>query len=193
MADLAEAWPLDAVFVPGRYGASGPAGVTVAGRRGVAATGVIARAGQGAAVAEAVRAAFGLALPETPRRVATGAVEAIWAGPGRWLLLGPGEHAVAAAIGDRAAITDLTDARVLLRLSGPRARDVLAKGVPLDLHPRVFAPGDAALTMAALIPVHLWQVDEAPTFDIAVARSLAGSLFDWLRDAAAEYGLDIAA
>ena len=35
-----------------------------------------------------------------------------------------------------AAVSDQSDARLVLRVSGPRVRDVLAKGVPVDLHPR---------------------------------------------------------
>ncbi len=35
---------------------------------------------------------------------------------------------------------------------------------------------------------YLWQVDEAPTYEIAVPASFAGSFWHWLSDAAAEYG-----
>jgi len=76
----------------------------------------------------------------------------------------------------------------VLEISGPRTRDVLAKGCILDLHPRVFAPGDVALTMIAHMTVHLVQIDEAPSFELSVFRSLAGSLLHWLTASAEEYG-----
>ena len=41
--------------------------------------------------------------------------------------------------------SDQSDSRLVLRLSGPRVRDVLAKGVPVDLHPKAFKPGDVAM------------------------------------------------
>lgn len=43
-----------------------------------------------------------------------------------------------------ASIFDQSGGRTVLRLSGPRARDVLAKGLPIDLHSRAFGPGSAA-------------------------------------------------
>ena len=69
---------------------------------------------------------------------------------------------------------------------------MLAKGIAIDLHPRAFKPGDVALTIAAHIGVQLWQVDEAPTYEIAVPRSLAKSLWAWLSASAAEFGYEVA-
>jgi sarcosine oxidase subunit gamma len=41
------------------------------------------------------------------------------------------------------------------------------------------------------IPVHLWQIDDRPTYEFAVARSLAQSFWRWLEASAAEYGLEL--
>jgi len=41
--------------------------------------------------------------------------------------------------------------------------------------------------------VHLWQIDDSPTYDIAVPRSLAASFWHWLAESAAEFGLDVVA
>jgi sarcosine oxidase subunit gamma len=76
----------------------------------------------------------------------------------------------------------------VLRLSGARVRDVLAKGLPIDLHPRAFRTGDATTSIISHIGIQLWQVDDAPTYDIVFFRSLAGSFWKWLTDSAAEYG-----
>ena len=63
--------------------------------------------------------------------------------------------------------------------------------MPIDLHPRAFKPGDTAVTCVAHIGVQLWQIDDAPTYEFAVARSLAQSFWHWLEASAAEYGLDL--
>ncbi len=97
----------------------------------------------------------------------------------------------ASSLGSLASISDQSDSRMVLRLSGARVRDALAKALPIDLHPRAFGPGRAAVTQAAHIGVVIWQRDAAPSFDLAVARSYAGSLVEWLIGASAEYGLDV--
>ena len=91
------------------------------------------------------------------------------------------------AISRRSA--DQSDGRIILRVTGPRVRDALAKGVPIDLHPRAFRPGDAAITTVATIGVHLWQVDDAPTYELIVPRSFAVAFREWFDEAAAEFGI----
>ncbi len=57
--------------------------------------------------------------------------------------------------------------------------------------------GGDALTFAsrlssiALIGAHLWQLDDAPTYEISVFRSMAGSFADFLWSSAAEYGVSL--
>ena len=58
-------------------------------------------------------------------------------------------------IGDAAAVTDQSDGYAVLSLTGPRAAALLEKGVSLDLHDRVFAPGSAAVTSFAHLGVML--------------------------------------
>jgi sarcosine oxidase subunit gamma len=70
-------------------------------------------------------------------------------------------------------------------------RETLAKGCPVDLHPRAFEPGDTALTAIAHMGVQLWQGDAAPTYELFVTRSMAGSFAEWLLAAAAEFGLEV--
>lgn len=169
-------------------------GIAVTPCNDLALATVIARKGQAALLAERIRALFGITLPTGPKRVAAGGVAFIGMGPGQWLATGQadGDPQVFAAklkqdlIG-LASVSDQSDARAVLRLSGAAARQVLAKGLPIDLHPRVFGPGDAALSQIALIGAHVWQIDERPTYEIAVFRSLAGSFADWLIASAAEF------
>jgi sarcosine oxidase, subunit gamma len=80
--------------------------------------------------------------------------------------------------------------RTTIRLSGPDARDVLAKGCSLDLHPTVFRKGTAAQTMLGQAGVVLIALDDAGTdYRILVRSSFARYLADWLIDAAEEFGV----
>lgn len=171
-------------------------GIILTPRDDLALATIIARRGQRSALAARVDALFGLALPAGPKRVAAGPVALIGMGPDQWLAVedasrDPQTFAadLAAALAGIASVSDQSDARATIRIAGPHARDVLAKGWPIDLHPRAFRPGDAALSSIALIGAHLWQIDEAPTYDIAVFRSMAASFVDWLLTSAAQYGV----
>lgn len=62
---------------------------------------------------------------------------------------------------------------------------------PIDLHPRVFKPGDAATTRIVLIGCTLWQVDGTPTYDLAVNSSIVRSFWSWVTASDAEYGYEV--
>jgi sarcosine oxidase, subunit gamma len=144
-----------------------------------------------------------LLLPSEPNTTAgRGDLVALWLGPDAWLLTCPPDK-VAAHVGAlrkvladvHGAITDVSDGRAALRLAGPNARDVLAKGCPLDLHPRVFAAGRCAQSLLAKASVLIHLLDDdaprGPTFDLYVARSFAHYLWAWLDDAGREYGVQV--
>jgi methylglutamate dehydrogenase subunit D len=193
--DLAPAPSLPAAL-SGRHGAPGEAGVVLAVREGLALAAVAARRGREADLADAVERALGLRPPDGPKAVAGGGAVWIGVGPGQWLVAVEEDtadfvSALTGRLAGLAAVTDQSDGRVVLRVSGPRARDALAKGFSIDLHPRAFRPGDAAATQAAHVGAQIWQVDDAPTYDIAVARSYAASFWSWLTASAAEFGYTV--
>ena len=180
----------------GRHGASaGAAGLVIEERTDLSFASVIAKRGKRDPLVSAVETAYGVALPKGPRRITRGSVTFAGTGPDQWIASAEGAEAanfaarVRARIGLFAAVADQTDARLVLRLSGPKVRDVLAKGVPLDLHPKVFKPGDVATTQVAYIGVQLDRIDE--TFLITAPRSMAGSFWSWLSASAAEFGYDV--
>jgi len=182
----------EAVFPRGRSGILGDRpGVVVEEILPAGAASLEAHRDRLPALLEAAQKNFGLALPMQPRWEEGGGMRAIWTGPKRWLVLGPADTAtiLRGELGDAASIADQTDARVILTVSGARARDALAKGIGIDLHPSAFRTGDAAVTQAARMAVTLWQLDDTPAYALAVARSYAGSLAEWLAGAAAEFGL----
>jgi methylglutamate dehydrogenase subunit D len=204
VADLAlKARPaLSGVPTVGRHGRTdGPAGLVVRERIGLSFASVIARKGQLEALVTLARSAYGLDLPRVPLRVSALLADGrqiafVWAGPAQWLAICEGvddfERELVAAFGIRAMIAEQGDGRCVLRLGGPKARQVLAKGLPIDLDARVFKPGDVALSIAAHVNVHVWQLDEAPTYEMSVMRSFAGSFWSWLATSAAEFGYDVA-
>ena len=195
---MSAASALDGIARPGRQGRTDiTAGIVVAELPAPGLALVTARKGRSPDLLAAAESTFGIALPTTPRRAENGSLACIWSGPDRWLAHRAeappgGMEALLAPLAAHAAIVDQSHARALLRISGPRVRDALAKGAAIDLDPRAFRAGDTAMTAVAHIPVQLWQVDEAPTYVLSIARSLAGSFWAWLAASAAEHGLELA-
>lgn len=124
-------------------------------------------------------------------------------GPDEWLAITPagGEAAARSALdaalhGLRASTVDVSDNYTTVRVAGPRVRWVLAKGWPVDLHPRAFGPGRVAQGNLALCNVILRQVGDRggqPAFELLVRPSYARYLWDWLLDASLEVGCRVEA
>jgi methylglutamate dehydrogenase subunit D len=168
--------------------------VMLALRSGRALAAVSARKNQLDALVGRVRDIFGLELTHIRKCAVAGPIALVWAGAGQWLAMGDGEDGPAfeqrlrAALDGLASVSDQSDARTIIRVSGERARDVLAKGVPIDLHPSAFRAGDAAVTTVAHMGAHFWQVDGTPTYEFIVSRSFAVGFWEWLVHSAAEFG-----
>lgn len=147
----------------------------------------------------AVEGVLGLPLPVAPNTAAEARPTVVyWLGPDEWLIVIPGkrreavESELRAALADlRSSVTDVSGGQTVILLRGSPVRDLLAKGCPLDLHPRVFDIGQCAQSHLAKAPVLLRLVDREPSFETVVRRSFADYLWLWLEDAAAEYGLAI--
>lgn len=147
-----------------------------------------------------VAVALGSSLPPSPNSAASspdGDRHVLWLGPDQWLVVGPGNSAstIEAAIRDAAAgafvtTVDVSAARVVLEVTGTRARDLLSFGCALDLDPRTFGPGSCAQTLVARAGVILWLVadDPVPTYRLLVRPSFAAYLQTWLNDAAVGLG-----
>ncbi len=54
-------------------------------------------------------------------------------------------------------VTDVSDMRAGFEVRGPRLREVLAKLVPIDMHPETFTPGRVRRTHLAQVPVAVWM------------------------------------
>ena len=189
----------------------GPIGSTRPGHYGAAGTGVaLAEATitlawnvqgdlAGPAFVEEARRLFDVALPLAPNTtVRTGAVTALWLGPASWLLVARAaspliDHAAKRDALNAAggALFDVSASRVAWTVSGPHAADVLAKGCPIDFHPRAFATGTGAQSVFGHVNVLIDKRDDDPTFTVMVARSFARDVWHAFCEAAAQYGYGV--
>lgn len=133
-------------------------------------------------------------VPPAPGRASRGATaDFLWNGPGDWLAVsasqGPADlrAGLEADLGADATVTDLGHARTVVRVAGPAARDLLAKGCPLDVD-RMQAD-DSAATLLGPFAVHIDCRGDAG-FDVYGPRSFGLALWEWLCDEAEEFGLE---
>jgi heterotetrameric sarcosine oxidase gamma subunit len=119
-----------------------------------------------------------------------------WAGPDQYYVIAEsrGEGALSRELEEKleglASVTDQSHGRVIIRLSGPKSRAVLAKGTPVDLYPDEFPIGKSAVTQMAHVGVHLSRV-AADTYDLSVFRGFSESFWEWLTTMAEEFGYQV--
>ena len=114
---------------------------------------------------KAVKAAVGVKVPEV-RRMEWGKDRGCgWMSPDEYLLVLPYAEVAAAMAGIAKALgaehhlaADVSDARAVFRIDGPKADQVIAKLCPVDL--AAMAPGELRRTRAAQVAAAFWR-DEA--------------------------------
>ena len=144
-----------------------------------------------------IERALNMALPLAANTTCTDDRNTLfWLGPNEWLIHFPEDtQAVVEASlrqtlqGLHAAVTDVTDYYVVIRVSGEKAREVLSKGTPFDVHSAVFKSGQCAQTCFGHASILLHCVDSSPVFDLQVRWSFAEYLWRYLVDAAREYAV----
>lgn len=87
-----------------------------------------------------------------------------------------------------ALVVNVSDARSVFRISGKGAREVLAKGAPVDLSAAAFGPGQIRRTRLGQVACAFWM-SGADQFDLICFRSVSGYMFDWLCTASKEGSL----
>ena len=140
---------------------------------------------------EAAGRVLGQPVPVAANTFTSGDHEVYWLGPDEWLTVTDAERVgslgselAEALTGSHAAVNDVSGGHVELRVRGAEVRKVLAKGCPLDLHPRAFGPGQCAQTGLGRAAVLLAAGVDPSTFGIVVRRSFSGYLLRWLANAA---------
>jgi sarcosine oxidase subunit gamma len=189
---MAETTALKSVLQPGRSGAAGQVGVTIAERHDLSIVQVSVIPGVPAKFTE-IQAVIGTALP-APGKAVAGRRTVLSTGPGRWFVVDAGRGTLAnelemAAAGSF-AITDLSHSRTVLRISGARMRDVIAQCCAVDLHPRAAKSDDCFATAVARHAALLHLVNDA-TVDVYAYRSFGQDLFESLVGASRPYGYEV--
>ena len=173
---------LQNVAVQGRFGADkGAPGVLLSVVHPVAIATVIARKGKSKAVKDTL----------TTLKLA----DVLWAGPDQYFVQSSKSETDLIAdlqkkLTGLASITDQSHGRVILRISGPKARAVLSKGTPVDLYADEFPIGKSALTQMAHISVHLTRTAK-DEFTLSVFRGFSESFWEWLISQSAEFGYQV--
>ena len=113
---------------------------------------------------------LGLSFPGPGKTVTKAGVACVWTGRGQAFLIGAEPPAALAGL---AALTDQSDAWVVMRLSGAAAEAVLARLVPIDLRAATgFKTGTAARTLLGHMPLVIRRVGAAE-FELMTFRSMA--------------------
>lgn len=141
-------------------------------------------------LAAAVDEAVGLAVPGPLTVIADGAARVVWMSTDELLLFCDHAETDAAVtrIGEQMGdahhmALNVSDARAVIRLTGARVGEVLAKGAPCDCSDHGFPVGTARRTHLAGLAVAIWRLD-SETWEIVALRSYAHHLLTWLEQAA---------
>jgi len=189
---------LDDLIAPGRFGRSLPEGpgVTLSLVHPCEVVSLIAARGKSRALAAAVKKDFGLDLPGMGVSASARGVTAHGTAPEQWLAVAPAAGAGSLAgrldrkLDALAMVTDQSHGRTVMGLSGPRARDVLAKGTAVDLRPGSFAPGMCASTQIGHVGVMIACTGD-DSFELSVFRSFAEGFWLGLSELALEWGYEV--
>lgn len=143
-----------------------------------------------AKVKAAVKRACAVAVPGQGEIVTAKARRLAWMSPDELLLFcGPDEaQSLTAAlsdalIGQHALVANVSDARVVLRVTGRSSREVLAKLTPADVSPEALRPGQMRRTRLQQVPAAFHMPDET-SFEVVAFRSVAEYVFKLLSNAA---------
>ena len=142
------------------------------------------------ALVAAVTGLTGADMPST-RQITQGKGGSLgWMSPDELLILVPHQGVtdavrdLSAALKDQhALVCNVSDARAVFTLSGPTAREVLAKLCPVDLAPGQFETGELRRTRVAQVAAAFW-VDAQGDFTLICFRSVAQYVFNLLTEAA---------
>jgi len=109
--------------------------------------------------------------------------------PLKWLLVSETETPRPVLNEADGTVLELSHARTVIHVSGPKAPDLMARMVPLDLRPAAFPEGSVANTALHHVGVTLLARDGG--FDILVLRSFGLAVWEALTDSAAQFGAEI--
>jgi sarcosine oxidase subunit gamma len=140
-------------------------------------------------VASVVAEFVGTAVPAVGSAAEKDGIAVLAIAPGRLLIRSDSDDQAprfeAAFFARDGAVVDLSHGRVVLRLEGEGADEVLSACVALDFDPTIFPSGRVAQSMIHHLDVVVHR-RAAQSFDLWVLRSFALSLAEWVLDARLE-------
>lgn len=157
--------------------------------------------GNFAAAAERLGKALGCPMPQDWRTgTESGDKRVLMVAPERYWITAPmaeglGAKLAGAFTSEDLVVTELGHSRTVLRLAGPAVREVLAKGLPVDLDPGACPVGAFVQSAIAHISVLVQRMPDAANgdsvFEVFVPRGFAVNFWEWLVEAAAERGAEV--
>ncbi|MDG1353001.1 MAG: sarcosine oxidase subunit gamma family protein [Sulfitobacter sp.] len=135
---------------------------------------------------KAAVAAAGVNVPDQRQCLTEGTGGMAWMSPDELLIMCAYDDANAKLAdlrdklaGTHALAVNVSDARAVFEVRGPKAREVMAKLAPVDLAPASFTPGMFRRTRIAQVPAAFWMPQEG-VFRVVCFRSVAQYVFDVL-------------
>jgi len=133
----------------------------------------------------------GMVLPTVPNTASIDPQrQLLWLGPDEWLLKLRDRQgqAMAGALqaalhGVHSAVVDVGHGSTTLLLQGPGSAELLARGCPIDLHPRAFPTGALAQSHVAKAGATVLCMYAGIQYELTVRRSFADYLARWLCEA----------
>ena len=179
----------------GRYGAGDKPGVVLSEVRDRAIVQAVGWPESFDEVAKCLAKAAGGTPPETFRIASVAdTVTVLWAGAERLWFAADDLNLISRFDGcvtdEEAMLLELSDSRTILRIKGGAARQVLTKGVAVDLHTSVFPVQAIAHTMVEHAGVLLHRVGPE-AFELYAPRSYAVNIWHWLTESSAEFGYEV--
>ena len=116
--------------------------------------------------------------------------------PGQWMVVSKdADDNFASKLAKRVKglgyVSQQSDSRICLKVSGPMARELMSRGCRLDLDARSMQAGKCAQTTMAQVGVLLHQSSDDPSYDLFVYSGFARSFFEWLAHSAAQFGFEV--
>lgn len=185
------------IAVQGRFGADkGVPGVTFSVRHPTSIVTVIARKDKSESLGKALEAAYKFPLPGVGESTGKNGLAFHWCGVEQYFAIADGKadgelyRELKTRFDGLASCSDQSHGRVVIRVTGPKAHTLLAKGTPIDLHASAFGPGKSAMTQMAHVGVHLVQTAK-DSFELSVFRGFSENFWEWLTEQAEEYGYQV--
>jgi heterotetrameric sarcosine oxidase gamma subunit len=154
------------------------------------------------AMADSLGVAFGRSAREDCGLGPEADVLVIGSGPGEWLVLGPPARGTAvlnrleeaaARTDELVTVVDVTHGRALVRLTGEKSPELLAKECGVDLADDMCPDGAAFRSAVARVATDIVRDDLAGSrsYLLHCERSSGQYLFDSLLDAGREFGVEV--